>query len=325
MPAEEAKFWLPALEEAADIVRMGLASNYREVEVSVGPCPDLQALGCAFSGLNGHPFLIEIGGEPYVHNPNHRAEGDFDLREIMQICGRPSGKILGAGFPSLSVTGGKCGELMPCLDMADRNLSRLARVGAERECIVEDYRSLRHGGLGNLYVSDGLPGDVIHVEARCRFGSEASLTQSIRTALSAWVAESDGRDVAMGGVFSVLDGRVRAHVSPDFECIPFPYYDEEREEVVRPDFLQFYDGMGPDLMCMAVLWTGDPTGGALHLRPTGEHTHFFSPCGRAEAGHYHYDVDPEAIHYRGYFQLAERVVRIADIYADIERRRGSPS
>ena len=57
---------------------------------------------------------------------------------------------------------------------------------------------------------------------------------------------------------------------------------------------------------------GDPTGGALHLRPTFEHTHFFSTAGRAEAGHYHYDVTPETIHYRGCFQLARRIVRVND-------------
>ena len=162
-----------------------------------------------------------------------------------------------------------------------------------------------------------MPGDVLSIEVRKRIGPEPSLPQCIRSTLAPMVNDRPDREVAMGGVFVVLQGRVRAHVSPDFECIPFPYYDEDRNVVTRPDFLQFYDGMGPDLFCMSVLWTGDPTGGALNLRPTGEHTHFFNTAGRAEAGHYHFDVDPESIHCRGYFQLAERVVRVADIYAQL--------
>ena len=317
----ESDFWVPPLDLVSDAIRIGLQENYAEVFVSVGPCPDLTEAGCAFLGLGGRPFLIEIGGEPYVHNPEHREQGSFDLNEMLIACDRPNGRILGAGFPSLIATDGRCGELMPCLEIGGRSVSKLARVGEHNECVVEDYDSLLHGGLGNLYVSDGLPGDVIQIEVRKRIGKEASFPQAIRTALAPLTHENPGRELALGGVFSVLKGQVRAHVSPDFECIPFAYYDTETEEVTRPDFLQYYDGMGPDLMCMSVLWTEDPTGGALHLRPTGEHTHFFSTADRSEAGHYHYDQSPDTIHYRGSFQLAERVVRVADIYDEIEKSK----
>ncbi len=321
LPAlKEADFWLPPLDEVAEAVRPGLSRNFLEVDVSLGPCPDLREIGCAFPGLGGRPFIMEIGGEPYVHNPKYRNESSFDLDAIMEACGRSNARVLGAGFPSLVATHGKCGELMPCLAMDGPTVSKLARVGGRKECIVEDYPSHLHGGLGNLYACDGLPGDVLRIDVRRRIGDEASLPQCIRRALAPLVGNVEGRELAMGGTFNVLDGQVRAHVSPDFECIPFRYYDEERDVVTRPEFLQYYDGMGPDLMCMSVLWTGDPTGGALHLRPTGEHTHFFSTAGRSEAGHYHFDVSPESIHCRGYFQLAERVVRVADIYAEIERR-----
>ena len=317
-----ADFWVPPLEDIAEAISEGLSKNYTDVDVSVAGCPDLRQLGCAFPGLAGQPFLVEIGGEPLVHNPHYRGQGSFDLEEIMSSCGRPEGKLLGAGFPSLVATGGKCGELMPCMELAGQNLSKVARVGESKQCIVEDYPSHLHGGLGNLYVCDGLPCDVIQVEVRGRFGSEASLTQAIRAALSPLVADEEGKDMALGGVFSVVEGQVRAHVSPDFECISFPYYDQEKDEVVRPDFLQFYEGMGPDLTCLSVLWTGDPTNGALHLRPSGEHTHFFSTKGRAEAGHYHHDVSPETIHYKGYFHPAEQVARVADIYAELKKRAG---
>ena len=314
----QAQFWVPPLADIADALRVGLETNYDKVDVSVTSCPDLQGMGCAFEGLCGRPFLVEIGGEPLVHNPAHRNRGSFDLSEIMTSCGRPRGRIIGAGFPSLVATGGRCGELMPCLELSGSNRSKLARVGAEMECVVEDYPSHLFGGLGNLYVSDGLPGDVVRLEARGRTGEEASLSQAIRAALAPLVAGQPDREIALGGVFRVVTGQVRAHLSPDFDCVPFPYYDPEKEEVIRPDFLQFYEGMGPDLTCMSVLWTGDPSGGDLNLRPSGEHTHFFSTIGRPEAGHYHHDVTPETIHYIGYFHPAGFVVRIADIYRELK-------
>ena len=263
----------------------------------------------------GSLFLLRLVANPL----SARNQGGFDLEEIMSACGRSEGKLLGAGFPSLVATGGKCSELMPCMELAGQNLSKVARVGERKQCIVEGYPSRLHGGLGNLYVSDGLPGDVIQVEVRGRFGSEASLTQAIRAALSPLVVDEQGKDMALGGVFNVVEGQVRTHVSPDFERVPFTYYDQEKDEVVRPGFLQFYEGMGPDLTCMSVLWTGDPTNSALHLRPTGEHTHFFSSKGRAEAGHYHHDVSPETIHYKGYFCPAEQVARVAEFYAELKK------
>ncbi len=322
MAYKAADFWLPSLDEAAEAIRNGLADNFVEVAVSVGACPDLRTLGCAFSGLNGSPFLVEVGGEPYVHNPNYRAAGEFDMDKIMRDEGRPDAKILGAGFPSLVATGGRCGELIPCLELEGLSVSKLARVSREdKSCEVEEYHSCLNGGLGNLYASDGLPGDVIQVEVKTRTGEQGSLSQIMRAALATLVADNDGQELAMGGIFSVLDGQVRAHISPDFDCVPFEYYDYEKEMPFRQDFLQFYEGMGPDLMCTSIFWTDDPTGGEMHLRASGEHTHFFSTVGKQEAGHYHHDVTPQTIHYKGYFQLAERVVRVGDIYAELAGRK----
>ena len=314
---KEADFWVPPLGTVADAVAAGLGENYRTARVTVEACPDLRQFGCAFAGLGGTPFLIEIGGEPYAHNPKYREAASFDLQAIATACGRPGANMLGAGFPSLQATGGRCGELMPCLAIDGTSVSKIARVGEDDACLLEDYPSLLHGGLGNLYVCDGAPAEVLKIEARTRIGDEPSLSQSIRQALSTLVEAGDHRQIGMGGVFTVQAGQVRAHVSPDYDRIPFEYYDAVRNEVTRQDFLKFYDGMGPDLMCMSVLWTGDPTGGELHLRSSHEHTHFFSTAGRAEGGHYHYDVTPETIAYTGYFHLAERVVRVNDVYAEL--------
>ena len=318
---KQAAFFVPELDDLVAAIGSSLQVNYAESSISVEPCPDLRQFGCAQQGLRGDPTLIEIGGEPYVHNPQYRDEGSFDLHAIAKAAGMAGSKLIGAGFPSLVATKGKCGELMPCQDLSGDCLSKLARVGAVGEPLLEAYPSSLHGGLGNIYASQGLAGDVIRITARRRIGDEGSLSQIIRRGL-AELTENGRKHTGMGGVFRVLKGKVRAHISPDFECIPFDYYDTERNEVTRPDFLKFYDDMGPDLTCMSVLWTGDPENGALHLRPTGEHTHFFSTSGKRHGGHYHFDTTPDIIAYEGYFYPAARVIRVNDIYERLSQANG---
>jgi len=76
--------------------------------------------------------------------------------------------------------------------------------------------------------------------------------------------------------------------------------------------------MGPGLLFFCALWTGDPSGGELHLRPSGEHTHFYHrDNSMQQAGHYHGDVSPGEVHYRGYFNLASRIIRFGDIYEEL--------
>ena len=76
--------------------------------------------------------------------------------------------------------------------------------------------------------------------------------------------------------------------------------------------------LGPGLLCFTALWTGDPSGGSLNLRASGEHTHFYHRDDAAQqAGHYHGDVSPDDVHYRGYFNLADRIIRFGDIYSEL--------
>lgn len=318
-------FWSPPLEELAPVVQKGLETNYAWVDVDVIDCPDLRPLGCASPGISGSTVLLEVGGEPYAHNPRYR-QVTFDMADMARDCGRADGSILGAGMAFPGVLDGHCGEVIATLQAEGDNRSKVARVGSQKECIVAPYPSTQHSGLSNLFVSQGLPGPVLKVSVEKRTGGERSFTQALRKSLQAHAqiggdsAPSGARQVGMGGVFVVEAGQVRSHIMPDYECIAHKYYDTEAEEVVA-DFLQFYEHMGPDLVCFAVFWTGDPTGGQLHLRESGEHTHFFHMGERNQAGHYHYDVSPETIRYTGYFNVAAELVRVGDIYAELERQK----
>ena len=295
----------------------GLRETYQDVRVGVMPCPDLRVIGCAWPGLGGTSCIVEVGGEPYAHNPRFR-HVNFEVHQLQQCTKGTSGKILGAGMAWPAAIDGHCGEVIANLDTEGRDASRVARVGINGRCIVEPYPFGQFAGLANLFVCGGLPGRVLEVEVSHRTGPEGSLPQAMRAALAP-LAEREKSAISLGGVFQIVSGQIRCHVMPDYECIVCHYYDEESERITR-EFLKYYEPIGPGLLCFSVLRTGDPTGGALDLRPTGEHTHFFHPFDTSLGGHYHYDVTPENVHYKGWFAPASTVHRVGNIYARLRNK-----
>lgn len=314
MISKSADFWMPDLPAVAAALDIGLTHHFAEVEVSVVDCPDLRPLGVSAAGLGGSRLLIEFGGEPYAHNPKYRGT-NVDMAALLHACEMPDASIIGAGMADTAVLAGNGGEMIANSVLGADNNNRVARVGAERECIVEPYPSQVCGPIANLFCCQGRPGPVIRAELKTRTGPQSSLPQMLRESLAP-LTDGNG-PVGLGGVFHILAGQVRSHVMPNYECIDFAYYDTEQEKVVG-DFLQFYEHMGPDLLCFTTLWTGDPSGGELNLRPSGEHTHFHHrDDSRQQAGHYHGDVTPDSVHYVGYFSLAESIVRFGDIYQEL--------
>ena len=307
---KSAPLWQPSLQQIATALQKGLSEHYESVSVAVTACPDLRAWGCASEGMSGRTRILDVGGEAYAHNRRFR-DTQFNIAAMAESCGLPDGSVFGAGMACPAVLDGHCGEMIASMGLPGNIRSKVARVGRGKECIVEDYGALIHSGLSNLYLCEGSPGPVIELKVSTRIGEEASLTQAMRQSLLDNLDAGGTQQVALGGVFSIAGGRVRSHVMPDYDCIGFEYFDEERNEAFR-DFLQFYE-MGPNLLCFSVLWTGDPTGTGLHLRASGEHTHFYANDGKQEAGHYHGDVTPDEIACTGYFHPAERVFRINDL------------
>ena len=303
-----------SLDEVATAIRTGLPSHFATVDVAVVQSPDLSSFGVASQGLGGSTALIEFGGEPYAHNPAYRGR-NVDVLEMLQASGMTDAKVFGAAMADMAAIGGNSGEMISNLDPDGQNLSRVARVGAERECIVEPYPSTICGPIANLFVSEGRPSDLIRIEVIKRIGEQISLPQCIRESLAPLVAGNN--HIGLGGVFELVKGKIRSHVMPNYDCLVEGYYDTEKEQVVK-DFLQFYEYMGPELLLFSALWTGDPSGGSLNLRASGEHTHFYHRDDASQqAGHYHGDVTPDEVHYQGYFNVADRIIRFGDIYDEL--------
>ncbi len=314
MDKKSADFLRPDLDDIATSLRIGLSKHFEHVDIDCVQCPDLRQFGLVSEGLGGETALLEFGGEPYAHNPSYRGT-NVSIDDMLEASQISNAKVFGAAMADAGAIGGKCGEMISNKNPQGENHSRVARVGSDRQCIVEPYTAETCGPIANLFVSEGSPGKVISIDLKTRVGDQFSLPQLMRQSLADYPA--GGGHIGMGGVFELVTGKVRSHVMPNYECLVDGYYDTDKEQVVR-DFLQFYEHMGPGLLFFTALWTGDPSGGDLNLRPSGEHTHFYHrDDSMQQAGHYHGDVSPGEVHYRGYFNLASRIVRFGDIYEEL--------
>jgi hypothetical protein len=317
---EKSKFKEYSLNKISQALQSGLSNNYKVVEVSIVDCPNLRDWDCPSEGISGNQKIIDVGGEPYMHDPK-LIGAEFDYEEISKMIGSEKSYALGAGSGAMSCLDGHCGELVINENLiTDESKSIIARVGKNKECIAEKYTARKHGGLGNVFYTDGVRGKVIKIKIKGRSGEQGSLTQAMRKALSDNLQIKNNDHMALAGVFRILKGKIRSHVQPDYKDIKHEYYDPEQMKCVK-DFLQFYEPVGPELQGYCVLWTGDPTGGNLNLRESGEHTHFHSYTKENIAGHYHFDVTPNEIEYEGYFNTAAEVHRVNNIYKELTNKK----
>ena len=317
---EKGTFANHSLEDIASALKKGLSENFKTVEVEVEDCPNLRDWDCPSEGISGNQKIIDVGGEPYMHDPNFIG-AEFDYQEISKIINSEKSYALGAGSGAMSCLDGHCGELVINENLiTSESRSIIARVGSNKECIAEKYTARKHGGLGNIFYTDGVRGKVIKIKIKGRSGEQGSLPQAMRKALSDNLKIEGNDHLALAGVFRMLKGKIKSHVQPDYADIKHEYYDPEQMKCVK-DFLQFYESVGPELQGYSILWTGDPTGGDLNLRESGEHTHFHSYTKENSAGHYHFDVTPEEIEYEGYFNTAEEVHRVNNIYKELSNKK----
>ena len=313
---EKSRFAKTSLEKISEALKKGLSKNFKDVNVSIVDCPNLKEWNCPSEGITGNQKIIDVGGEPYMHDKKLIGT-EFDYEEIAKLIDSEKSYALGAGSGAMSCLDGHCGELVINENLkANESRSVIAQVGTDKISKASKYTDRKHGGLGNIFFSDGKQGKVIKIKIRSRSGNQGSLPQAMRTSLIENLPTNKDNHVALGGVFRILNGKIKSHVQPDYVDVKHEYYDPKLMKCVK-DFLKFYEPVGPNLQCYTILWTGDPTGGNLNLRESGEHTHFHSYKGTQDAGHYHFDVTPDEIEYECYFNTADEVHRINNIYKEL--------
>ena len=214
---EKAQFAKTSLEQISEALKKGLQKNYKLVEISIVDCPNLKQWDCPAEGLSGNQKIIDVGGEPYMHDKK-LIGAEFDYEEIAKKIGSEKSYALGAGSGAMSCLGGHCGELVINENLiTNESRSIIAQVDENQKCKSSKYTARKHGGLGNIYYSDGKPGKVIKIMIKGRSGKQGSLPQAMRTALKENLSTENDNHFAVAGVFRILNGKIKSHVQPDYD------------------------------------------------------------------------------------------------------------
>ncbi|XP_060074383.1 ester hydrolase C11orf54 homolog [Ylistrum balloti] len=297
-PVQKASTHVPSLDEVADVLSAGLGKNFADVSASVVDCPDLtkKPFMLVSEGLGGSPRLADVGGPAFL-TPTPQLDKKFTFAQIAKLAELPGAFMIGAGAGPWEHVG--CNSemmnnvILDCDGGVVRNNAHIAKVNPENDgCILEKLTVAEFNLMGNFLVSEGKCCKVLEVKAGKRTGEE-NFVSCMRKTLQSFYQE---KIVALGGVFLIEKGKAKLHIMPDFS----------KEPLTTPkqvgDWLNFYDMSAP-LVCVGELVSHDP---GMDLRV--EHFHCFSEHG--EGGHYHWDITPDDVQYRGYFVLADYIYRV---------------
>lgn len=299
MPVTRRAMVVPDLDELASVLQTGLKICFETAEVNVVDCPDLtqQPFHLAAPGLCGSPRLTDVGGVPYLV-PVAQKEKKYNLDMVAEQVDLPGAFILGAGAgPHAAI--GTNNEMIANIrtrsaDSEGDNQTRLSSIVPEDGSYCLKCSPTRDFNLlANLMASEGKPGKVLEVKCQTRRSPD-----NFVSIMRHFLHKHYGKDkfIGLGGVFVIEEGKAKIHIMPDFSKTPL----DSEEDVNK--WLKFFEFKAP-LICCSVFVSHDP---GMDLRV--EHTHCFSHHG--QGGHYHHDVTPKTVSYRGYFVPAEWMYRI---------------
>lgn len=185
---------------------------------------------------------------------------------------------------------------------AQRSFSSIVVEGKD-EARQDAYQPHTCGPFQHMMVSstDGSKSAIlIEVDVQERLEDEHEEENNFISVIRRSLKQYSQEPIALGGIFRVEKGTVKAHVMPGF-------VDGDLTTKAQVDqWLKFYDMHAP-LNCVSVVLTEDINQSGFRL----EHSHFFSEHG--EAGHYHFDTTPKEVHYHGYFLVCEEAVIVDPI------------
>jgi len=210
-----------------------------------------------------------VGGVPNLLHPKSR-NARWHTCSLAKAVDLPGAHLVGPGATSGRVMK-QNGELMASEHTGDgTNQSRYALVDAQNKYHIGKTNSSEFGVLANLLACEGTTQPVLHITASRRVAGD-NFVSCIRKGLVSYLAGSaaatendmhptpttaDGltRQIGLAGVILIHEGKIRAHVMPDFKLGTVPMIDGPEVD----QWLRFYE-MGPGLVCSTYLLTNDPT------------------------------------------------------------------
>jgi len=222
----------------------------------------------------------------------------YEMRDYPKLTDMKQGLVIGAGagpWPFIN----RNAEMMPNLlvreDKSVVQKTRITRTNDDDgsyETLELPEEESRNALLGNIFLSEGNPGQVLKIHCKARTGDKNYVT-CMREIINKHYGT---KTVGLGGVFKVVQGKVKIHVMPDFSPCPI-----ESDEAVNK-WLKFYEVNSP-FTVLSTFISRDP---GLDLRV--EHSHGWGDDG--SGGHYHYDTTPADVEYIGYYSIAEYIYRV---------------
>ena len=173
-----------------------------------------------------------------------------------------------------------------------------AVVSKDEEPCQSSYQPKTCGPFQHIMISsvDRTKSSILfEIDVQERLTAEHEEENNFISVLRRSLQQYSKEPMALGGIFRVEKGTVKAHVMPDFLNEDFT----TKQQVDQ--WLKFYDMQAP-LNCLSVLLTEDINNAGFRL----EHSHFFSDHG--QAGHYHFDITPKEVHYHGYFIVCDEAI-----------------
>lgn len=201
----------PSNEAVCEALRSAFKENFEEFSVSWVDCPDLRKWGLCAKGLCGNIEIADIGSPLNVEKKDLR-HPIYAFEEIAEICNRKGECLMfGAGAASSRVVKVNA-ELMPNINLETKeNGTFYTLVDDQNQYRSGRYNSSEFGGLCNVGICDGDEGLVIEVKCRKRKGKK-----NFVDVLADGLLLSSEEQVSGCGVFKLVEGKVKAHVMPDF-------------------------------------------------------------------------------------------------------------
>ncbi|XP_031632326.1 ester hydrolase C11orf54 homolog [Contarinia nasturtii] len=248
----------------------------------------------ATKGLSGSTAHVEVGSMKYLL-PKPTLKRIYDLVDIGEnvLPNAKSFAVIGAGEGPFLDKIKFCDGVYNLKVNENKTLVNECRYthfdGSDVKTEKVSPNETRMAFLGNMFVTEGKAGKVVHIKAKKRVGSEASFVTACRNAVSdafGW------KVVGIGGVFIVKNGTTKHHLRNI----------SLKKSVKDNSWKKFFDMPAP-FTSVGTFITDD-----MGLNMQMEHFHSFS--NGKWGGNYEYDTSANTIEYEAYFNVAQRAVLI---------------
>ena len=291
-------------------IQNGLKQVYKQVKVRVVPTNEANSIdlsaapwNLAAKSLGTNGIFCQLGGAKNVEfQQGHSIL--FDMSSVLDQLHIKNDETLvigpGAGdLTHLSING----ELIfnMTFDQYNKVLTQRSYssiVTEKGEPLQSEYQPKTCGPFQHVMISskDRTKSTVlIEIDVQERLTDEHEEENNFISVIRRSLKQYSKEPMALGGIFRIEKGTVKAHIMPDFVNEDLT----TKEQV--DNWLKFYDMQAP-LNCLSVILTEDINNSGFRL----EHSHFFSDHG--QAGHYHFDTTPKEVHYHGYFIVCDEAV-----------------